>query len=475
MARLTPQSSTVRARSVLPSVDAVLSSATAAGLLELRSRSVLLDEVRAVLDDLRAEVFARGAGRAESSAASSPSADDVAAAAGHRLERKLAHSLPTVVNATGVILHTNLGRAPLGEAAVAALEQAARAPVAVELDLESGERGQRDAHVADLLCELTGAEAALVVNNNAAALLLVIDTLAARREVLISRGELIEIGGSFRLPEVLARAGAILREVGTTNRTRVEDYGAALSRRAALVLRTHPSNYRIEGFTERPERSALAAVARAHGIAFVEDLGSGALVDLASYGLPHEPTPREALAAGADLVTFSGDKLLGGPQAGLVVGRADLIARLQKNPLKRALRVDKLILAALRATLVSYRSSPDLARDVPALALLARSEADLEGLGQNALEELRRVLPAEFELRIVRSEAQVGSGAQPTLSLPSRAIEVHRADWEAERTARLFRSASPAIVGRIQQGRLLLDLRGVAAAADLVPRDPRDG
>lgn len=445
----------------LPSVDLVLATDEAATLVERFARPLVTDAIRAVLDVYRADLR-KGGG-------SAPDAASVALHAGEWIERELAPGLPVVVNATGVVLHTNLGRAPLAEAAVESLATAARQTTAVELDVDSGERGHRDAHVSSLLADLTGAEAGMVVNNNAAALLLAVDTLAFRREVIVSRGELIEIGGAFRLPDVLRRAGAVLREVGTTNRTRIADYRRVLSRRTGLILRAHPSNYRVEGFTEQPSRAELAALAREEGIPFVEDLGSGALVDLDAYGAPHEPTPAEAIKAGVDVVTFSGDKLLGGPQAGLLVGRAELIAKLQKNPLKRALRVDKLILGALRATLSLYRTSRNLPDDLPTLGLLARSEADLETLATEAARQLRSALPQEFELEVVRSEGEIGSGAQPTVTLPSRAIRVRREGWEPRELAAMFRHAQPAILGRIHQGEFLLDLRAVQRAADLLP------
>lgn len=449
----------------LPSVDAVLATDESTSLLERIPRPAVADAIRAVLAESREAIRADPERDA-------PAAEVVARRAAERIRTALAPELPAVVNATGVVLHTNLGRAPLSAGAIESLVHAARGAVAVELDVSTGRRGQRDAHVADLLAELTGAEAGLVVNNNAAALLLAIDSLARRREVIVSRGELIEIGGAFRLPEVLQRAGAVLREVGTTNRTRLADYEAVLSRRTGVLLRAHPSNYRVEGFTEKPSRPDLAALARRHGVPFVEDLGSGALVDLAEYGLPHEPTPAEAIRDGADLVTFSGDKLLGGPQAGLVVGRAALVRTLQKNPLKRALRVDKLILAALRATLVAYRGAPDVRSHIPTISLLARTEEDLEALASEARDLVAAALPEEFDVAVIPSEAEIGSGAQPTVALPSRALRVRRSGWDAERLASFFRAASPPILGRIHRDELLLDLRAVRHAADLVPHVP---
>jgi L-seryl-tRNA(Ser) seleniumtransferase len=450
----------------IPSVDAVLSSPAALALCERFPRPLVAGAIRDALQGLRAEIReARAPVPAERFV---PEA--IARSAGDRLAAAAASGLVPVVNATGVVLHTNLGRAPLAGAAVAALAAAASAPCALEIDLADGARGERDHAVVDGLRALTGAEDALVVNNNAAALLLVLDGLAARREVLVSRGELIEIGGAFRLPEVLAKSGAVLREVGTTNRTHIGDFASALSRRTGLILRTHPSNYRITGFTARPRLEELAALARESGVPLVEDLGSGALLPLETLGLAHEPTPGESLRAGADLVTFSGDKLLGGPQAGLVVGRADLIARLRANPLKRALRVDKLTLAALRATLALLRTARDPVAELPALRLLGRSAETLRELAAEGAALLARALGDGFTVGVAATEAEVGSGAQPTERLASFAVEVTRAGWSPERVAALFRSARPAILGRIEKGRFLLDVRGVESAADLVPR-----
>ncbi len=446
----------------------MLSSPRALELGELYPRPLLKDAVRRVLQELR-----HALGRDEAPTTISASPEAILQQAEGWLARAATGGLPDVVNATGVVLHSNLGRAPLAPRAIEMLRCAAEGPVALELDLEQGLRGERDAHVREALCALTGAESALVVNNNAAALLLALDTLAARREVVVSRGELIEIGGSFRLPELLAKSGAILREAGTTNRTRIEDYTAAITRRTALLLRAHPSNYRIVGFTERPSLAELATLAREQGVPLLEDLGSGALVDLTSYGLPHEPMPAESIRAGADLVAFSGDKLLGGPQAGILVGRASLIERMRRNPLKRALRVDKLTLAALTATLAVYRSARDpdeLARAIPVLGLLHRTPAELEQLAHEACARLADALPEGFQVAVMESRAAVGSGAQPAVELPSFAVAVTHASWPADEVARFFRSADPAIVGRVAQGRLLLDVRAVRAAQDLVPR-----
>jgi L-seryl-tRNA(Ser) seleniumtransferase len=447
----------------LPSVDAVLSTREAQALADRFPRPLVADAVRAVLDEARGRMLS-----GEEPGDLAPTS--IVAHAEGSLEDLATMRPPRVVNATGVVLHTNLGRAVLAPAAIEALVRAASEPSAVELDLATGERGERDGWLAPLLRDLTGAEDGIAVNNNAAALLLAVNTLADRREVLVSRGELIEIGGSFRLPDVLAKGGATLREVGTTNRTRVEDFAAVLGRRTAMILRAHPSNYRIEGFTERPALPALAALAREHGVPLVEDLGSGALTDLERHGLPHEPTPGESIRAGADLVTFSGDKLLGGPQAGIAVGRSTIVAAMRSNPLRRALRLDKLTIAALRATLALHRTALDLPAELPTLGLLARTIEEIDATAKEACELLRTALPDGFSVAVVASEAEIGSGAQPTVTLPSRAIDVERPGWPPERVAAYFRAARPPVLGRTTRGRFLLDLRAVRRAADVVPR-----
>jgi len=374
-------------------------------------------------------------------------------------------ALRTVVNATGVVLHTNLGRARLAEPAIDAMATAGRSAVNLEYDLEGGGRGERDALVEEELCALTGAEAATVVNNNAAAVLLALNSLAAGREVVVSRGELIEIGGSFRLPDLMEHSGARLREVGTTNRTHPADYERAIGPDTALLLKVHPSNYRVVGFTAEVGLAELVEIGRRRGIDVVEDLGSGALIDLARLGLPREPLVAERIAAGAALVTFSGDKLLGGPQAGVAVGRRELVDRLRANALRRALRCDKLTLAALEATLRLYLRAGDLAATLPTLRYLSRTVGELELIAERAREILAERLGGDFRLEVVPSLSQIGSGAQPTEEIPSRAVRVTHPELAPERIAAMFRAARPPVIGRVADDAFLLDVRAVDDAA----------
>lgn len=444
----------------LPAVDRVLETPSLRRLAGLHGRPAAREAVREALNELRGELRA---GRAQAETA--PEA--VAARAAKCLADAARPSLTTVFNLTGTLIHTNLGRAPLPAEAIAALAAVASEPSNLEYDLDKGERGDRDAHVAGLLCELTGAEAATVVNNNAAALLLVLNTLARNKEAVVSRGELVEIGDSFRLPEIMARAGCRLREVGTTNRTRLADYAAAAGPRTALLLKVHTSNYRIEGFTGAVEVRALAPLGRERGLPLVVDLGSGALVGLERYRLAHEPTARETLEEGADLVTFSGDKLLGGPQAGLIAGRAALIAAVKRNPMRRALRPGKLTLAALEALLRLYRDPERLASRLPALALMTRPLDDV----RSAALRLRPILAARLEgiaeVAVASSQCQVGSGALPLEGIPSVALALRPAGGKTgagRRLARLaaaFRALPKPVVGRMHDGALLLDLRAL--------------
>ena len=436
-------------RTSLPAVDRVLRSEGGDALIARYGRPLVLDAVRGTLAERRLS------GKAASVAAIIEASDAV-------LDRIMRPSQRRVFNLTGTVLHTNLGRASLPEEAIAAAAAAMRDPTTLEYDLASGRRGERDDHVTGWLTRLTGAEAALAVNNNAGALVLTLNTLAEGRETIVSRGELIEIGGSFRLPDIMARAGTRLREVGTTNRTHLSDFAAAIGPETGLILKVHTSNYAIQGFTAAASAAKLAALAGEHGLPFVEDLGSGSLIDLAGWGLPHEPIAAEALAQGADLVTFSGDKLLGGPQAGLVVGRADLIERLARNPLKRALRLDKIRLAALEAVLRLYADPDRLADRLPALRLLTRLHGQIVELGQRLLPAVKAALGGIAEVGLVDTRSQIGSGALPVSLLPSVSLglrPISRAGAAVERLAEALRALPIPVIGRIEGGRVLLDLR----------------
>ena len=438
---------------LLPSVDLVLKTAVAERLCERFGRAALTDAVRAELDDAR---LAFRAGMTDP-----PGADEVVIRASARLEAAEQVSLRPVFNLTGIVLHTNLGRAVLAEAAVEAAMTAMRQSVALEFDLDTGARGVRDDHVRKLLCELTGAEDATVVNNNAAAVLLVLNTLACDSEAVVSRGELIEIGGAFRMPEIMARAGAKLVEVGTTNRTHPGDYIRALREATGLILKVHTSNYRIHGFTAEVDAATLAGIAHDAKLPLVHDLGSGTLVDLSRYGLDKEPTVRDAVAAGADIITFSGDKLLGGPQAGYIAGGRDLIARINRNPMKRALRVDKIRLAAIEATLRLYRDPDRLAERLPTLRFLTRKKDDITAQAQRLLAPLAQAVGPEFAVEICCCESQIGSGALPLSTILGAGLALrstHGGGRLAELAARLRALPIP-VIGRIENGALRLDLR----------------
>ena len=438
-----------RPLSSLPSVDRVLQQDAAAALVAQHGRAAVTDAVRGILAEMRTELRAAKSTEALGAVA-------VLARAAEQLAGDAQPSLQPLHNLTGTVVHTNFGRAPLPEEAIEAMAAVARGPVNLEYDLETGRRGERDAHVEGLLCRLTGAQAATVVNNNAAALLLVLATLAPRREVPVSRGELVEIGGSFRLPELMARSGCKLREIGTTNRTHLADYAGAIGPKTALLLKVHMSNYAIEGFTAAVPEAQLARLCRDRDLPFVVDLGSGTLADLRNLGLPHETTAQESLAQGADLVTFSGDKLLGGPQAGIIIGRAALIERIRRNPLRRALRVDKLTLAALGAVLRLYADPDRLAERVPVLRLLARPAADIRAQAGRLRPLLQAALGARMSVEAIDCDSQIGSGALPTQRIASAGLAIRPGN---ERLAAAFRRLPVPVVGRIHQGAFILDLR----------------
>ncbi|MEB3195790.1 MAG: L-seryl-tRNA(Sec) selenium transferase [Candidatus Sericytochromatia bacterium] len=377
-----------------------------------------------------------------------------------RIDSLLRPRLRPVINATGVVINTNLGRSPLPPAAVAQLTAVAAGYCNLEMELDSGQRGSRHSHIASLATHLTGAEAALVVNNCAAAVLLLTDTFARGREVVVSRGQLIEIGGSFRLPEVLEASGARLREVGTTNKTYLSDYARAIGPETGMLLISHTSNYRILGFTAEVERASLAALARETGVVAAEDLGSGLLVDLTRFGLPPEPTVQQSLAAGLDLVVVSTDKLMGGPQAGLVLGRAELVARMRANPLMRALRPDKLALAALEATLRQYLQPDEALRTIPTLSMIARPPEELARMAQRLAAQLSQL--SGLDVQVVPGHSAVGGGTLPGVELPTELVAVRAHERALDQLARALRLGEPSVVARIAEERLLLDPRTLA-------------
>jgi L-seryl-tRNA(Ser) seleniumtransferase len=436
----------------LPSVSAVVNTSAAATLSERYGQKAATNAIRATIEVARAAL--------EKGGSAVPSAECLALGSRARLEKEDRSSSRPLFNLTGTVLHTNLGRAVLAEAAVEAAVAAMQNPVALEFDLETGKRGERDDHVRGLLCDLTGAEDATVVNNNAAAVLLVLNTLAIGREVIVSRGELIEIGGAFRMPEIMASAGARLIEVGTTNRTHTKDYRSALNERTGLILKVHTSNFRIQGFTAEVGPAELSAIAKEASVPLAHDLGSGTLVDLAHYGLQAEPTARQAVAT-ANIVTFSGDKLLGGPQAGFIVGRRDLIQAINRNPMKRALRVDKIRLAAITATLKLYRDPIRLAERLPTLRMLTRSRPEIEAQARRLLPHLAEAVGDDFAVELCECHSQIGSGALPleTIASAGLAIAAKRKGPELERLSAMLRELPRPVIGRIEKERLVLDLR----------------
>jgi len=443
----------------LPAVHVLLEDAACAPLLAEYGREQTVDALRALLGDLRARLLAG------ESTDTAPAA--LLALLAERLQAANASKLRPVYNLTGTVLHTNLGRALLPDAAVQAVVDALRWPMNLEWDIDTGSRGDRDSLVEEQLRALTGAEAVTIVNNNAAAVLLMLNALAANREVIVSRGELVEIGGAFRIPDIMTRAGAILREVGTTNRTHLKDYAEYAGDNTALLLKVHASNYAITGFTREVTVAELAPLARERNIPIAVDLGSGTLVDLERYGLPHETTVKETIAAGADLVTFSGDKLLGGPQCGIIAGRADLVAAIKKNPLKRALRVSKLTLAALEPVLNLYRAPDLLPERLTTLRLLSRKASEMQALAESLLQPVQAAVGASYTVAAAPMSSQIGSGALPVDRLPSFGLAIRAAEVGGKAIKgnplgvleRRLRMLPRPVVGRIADATLWLDLR----------------
>src|SRR5215472_3350174 len=446
----------------IPSVDELLAQPRLGELSKRVDRNLVVEVARTVLDDLRARITGQIA--TALLAEISPVACDTASLEERitsLVERMLARSLLPVINATGVILHTNLGRAPLPASVVEEFRLAATQYSNLEYDLEAGARGKRDVHTTDMLTRLTGSEAAIVVNNCAAAVLVTLAAFARGGEVIVSRGELIEIGDGFRIPEIMEQSGAILREVGTTNRTRLADYENAINEKTRLLLRVHPSNFKVTGFTDKPMLEELVELSQRSGIPLIEDLGSGCLLDLADQGIA-EPTVRKSVEAGVGIVTFSGDKLLGGPQAGIIAGKNDLIARVRRHPLFRALRVDKLTIAALETTLGAYLRAAW--EEIPVLRMIRMSAQELKRRTENFLRELRPELPPdEVEIEVVDGESLVGGGSTPTQSLSSKVIRIASARYSAAKLEQRLRRAPAGIsvIARVEEDRLILDLRTV--------------
>jgi L-seryl-tRNA(Ser) seleniumtransferase len=440
----------------IPSVDELLAGPRLGPLLRRVDRQLVLEVTRAALAEMRERITGTHPIRVLPLRR-----DEIEAAIADEVERILSRSLMPVINATGVILHTNLGRAPLLPAAVEEIRRAATRYSNLEYDLEAGARGKRDVHTSHLIERLTGAESAIVVNNCAAAVLLVLSAIAKGGEAIVSRGELIEIGDGFRIPEIMAESGAVLREVGTTNRTRTEDYERAINEKTRVLLRVHPSNFRISGFTDKPELADLVALSKKANIPLIEDIGSGCLLDLSSFGI-HEPTVRQSVGSGVSLVVFSGDKLLGGPQAGIIAGKKELVERVRRHPLFRALRVDKLTVCALEATLGAYLRGA--AEEIPAVRMLRASLPDLARRADNFLKELKPHLPASGEkIELVEGESLAGGGSTPTQSLRSPVFHIRSERRSAaELEQRLRRGAGgTSVISRIEDDHLVIDLRTV--------------
>lgn len=449
----------------LPSIDRILRAQELSSEVDRYGHEVLREAARGVLADLRTSL--RQGGDKKLAAAGILTTDYTTWIKKEVLRQAEASSRATLIpvfNLTGTVIHTNLGRAVLPDAAIDAVAAVSGRSVNLEYDLSTGSRGDRESHVEKLICKLTGAEAATVVNNNAAAVVLVLTALAVGRDVLISRGELVEIGGAFRIPEVMGSAGCRLKELGATNRTHLSDYAQAIDEETALLMKVHTSNYEIQGFSKAVPEPEIAALAHQHKLPFVVDLGSGTLIDLTRYGLPKEPTVADSLVQGADLVTFSGDKLLGGPQAGIVAGSKELVERLKRCPLKRALRVDKLTLAALGSVLQLYNNPSTLAQKLPILRDLTRSVEAIQAVAEEILPAVARYLGSEAAASITSCKSQIGSGALPVDLLASVAIEIRPAassgvDEQLQKLAVKFRSLPVPVVGRIHDGRLIFDLR----------------
>ncbi len=443
----------------IPSVDEILLRSEIANLLKTHPRTVVVEAIRKGLERLRSEILNKeGPSDLEESFFS---LDRLYPLFQREIDLQIQPQLRRVINATGVVLHTNLGRSPLHPAAIQHMIDVAGGYSNLEYDLDLGERGSRYIHVEGILSRLSGAESAMAVNNNAGAVLLALNTLAEGREVIVSRGELVEIGGAFRIPDVMKRSGALLREVGTTNRTYISDYQKAISPQTALLLKVHTSNFRVMGFTSDTSLQELAQLGREHHIPVMDDLGSGCFVDLTRYGLGKEPTVQEAIKAGIDLVTFSGDKLLGGPQAGIILGKKDLLDQIKTNPLSRALRIDKLTLAALESTLLLYLDEERALEEIPALRMLKVGQSLLKKRGRRLLEKLPETIKKSTNVALREDISQVGGGALPLQDLPTIILAIKPIDFSVNHLEGNLRKVDPPIISRISKDELILDMRTV--------------
>ena len=441
----------------LPGVDQVLELLKAEAFPVKAPKSVLVSAVRSIIEATRGAIIRGDPDMVETRVSGPALIQQIR----RSVMAEMAPNLQRVVNATGVVLHTNLGRSLLAEAAVQNLISIAERYSNLEFDLSQGMRGERYSAVDSLICEITGAESAMAVNNNAGAVLLCLDTLAKGRGVVVSRGELIEIGGSFRIPDVMAKSGAILREVGTTNRTHLKDYESAIDKETGLLMKVHTSNYSVVGFTAEVSLRDLVSLGKKHHLPVMEDLGSGTFIDFSRYGMLKEPTVQETVAAGADVITFSGDKLLGGPQAGVIVGKQEILDQIKKNPITRALRIDKLTLAALESTLRLYRDEAEALTAIPTLRMLTAPAASIEARATRLSALLEKRGGSRMTVRVLDCTSRVGGGSIPLLSLPSRCVAIRIEGWSANRIETAMRGHKPPVIGRIEDDRFIMDMRTV--------------
>lgn len=443
---------------MLPGVDVILERIKTEPLFESIPKAVTVRSIRSVIDEFRGFILDGTQKITEQDLSDETVLENVKTVA----VQAMRPNLRRVVNATGVVVHTNLGRSLLADEAIENMREIAGRYSNLEFDLSVGKRGSRYSCVEDILCEITGAEAAMVVNNNAGAVLLSLETLAKSRQVIVSRGELVEIGGSFRIPDVMAKSGAVLREVGTSNRTHLKDYEGAIESDTALLMKVHKSNYSIVGFTAEVSLKELVELGAKHHVPVMEDLGSGTFVDFSRYGMIKEPTVQESVGAGADIVTFSGDKMLGGPQAGIIVGKKEMVAKIRQNPINRALRIDKLTLAALESTLRLYREPEKAADKIPTLRMLTRSFRDIEAQAETLSEMLNSLNDSRLSVELMNLSSRVGGGALPLQELPSKCVGVRFRNMSANVIEKLMRGNTPPIIGRIEEDFFVMDLRTVA-------------